>query len=210
MGLVDITVQWVLDIINDIGYVGMVFLMFLDGISFPVPSEVIMAFGGWLAYDGQFDLSLVILTGTLGSVLGALAAYGIGYTGGRLLVTKFGRYVLLDEDSLVKVEGWFEKYGNWAIFLTRFVPLVRTLISFPAGIGRFKLSHFIALTFLGSLIWNTVLGYLGYWLGPQWEDIIAFFDSIELIAIAALVIFLIWWVWRRLKEKKAKANQDQA
>jgi membrane protein DedA with SNARE-associated domain len=200
MGLVDLTVQWVLDVIQSMGYVGIVFLMFLDGISFPIPSEIIMAFAGWLAYDGEFDLILVILTGTLGSVLGAAAAYGIGYTGGREVVRRFGRYVLMGDDTLEKAEAWFKRYGDWAIFLTRFVPLVRTLISFPAGIAKYDFTRFILYTFLGSLIWNAILAYLGYVLGPQWEDIIAFFDKFELVAIVALALFVTWWIWHRLRE----------
>jgi membrane protein DedA with SNARE-associated domain len=200
MGLVDLTVQWVLDVIQSMGYIGIVFLMFLDGISFPIPSEVIMAFAGWLAYDGEFDLVLVILTGTIGSVLGALAAYGIGYTGGREFVQRFGRYLLLGDDSLDKAEAWFKRYGDWAIFLTRFIPLVRTLISYPAGIAKYNIWRFILYTTIGSLIWNAIIGYLGYLLGPQWEDIIAFFDKFEIIAIVALIIFIVWWIWHRLRE----------
>ncbi len=200
MGLVDAIVQWVLDIIQSMGYLGIVFLMFLDGISFPIPSEVIMAFSGWLSYDGEFNLFLVILAGTLGSVIGALAAYGIGYTGGRVLVQRFGRYVLMGDDSLDKAEAWFKHYGDWAIFLTRFVPLVRTLISFPAGIAKYDLKRFILYTTLGSLIWNAILAYLGYLLGPEWENIIDFFDRYSLVAVAALAIILVWWVLHRLKE----------
>jgi membrane protein DedA with SNARE-associated domain len=200
MGLVDAIVQWVLDIIQSMGYLGIVFLMFLDGISFPIPSEVIMAFSGWLAYDGEFNLLFVILTGTLGSVIGAIVAYGIGYTGGRVLVQRFGRYVLMGDDSLDKAEAWFKHYGDWAIFLTRFVPLVRTLISFPAGIAKYDLKRFILYTALGSLIWNAVLAYLGYLLGPEWENIIDFFDRYSMVAVAALAIIAVWWVLHRLNE----------
>jgi membrane protein DedA with SNARE-associated domain len=212
MGLVDLTVQWVLDVIQSMGYVGIVFLMFLDGISFPIPSEIIMAFAGWLAYDGEFDLILVILTGTLGSVLGAAAAYGIGYTGGREFVRRYGRYVLMGEDTLDEAEAWFKRYGDWAIFLTRFVPLVRTLISFPAGIAKYNFTRFILYTLLGSLIWNALLAYLGYVLGPQWEDIIAFFDKFQIVAIIALILFVIWWIWHRLRVlgKVPSLKKDQA
>ncbi len=203
----------IISIITTLGYPGIFFLMLLEGLLLPIPSEVVMAFGGYLAYSGALPSEIgipafviLLLAGSVGNMVGAYLAYMLGDYGGIPLILRYGRYVMLDKSSIDKTQLWFEKYGTPSVFLTRLVPVFRTFISIPAGIAKMNRAHFLALTLVGALIWDSVLIYFGFILGPHWAQIISAFNKFTDVAIAALVLLVIGWVYTKLKKRKVIKN----
>ncbi|MEM0158627.1 MAG: DedA family protein [Thermoplasmataceae archaeon] len=195
-----------------LGYPGIFILMVLEGTLLPIPSEVVMAFGGYLAFSGglqPFDgipaYIILLISGTVGNTVGAYLAYAIGRYGGIPIILKYGRYVLLDQKSVDRTHAWFLKYGPVSVFFTRLVPIFRTFISIPAGIAKMKLTSFLGLTFLGSLLWDALLIYFGYSLGPNWNQIIADFDKYTYIAIAIAAALIVFWLIQKIRERKSQA-----
>jgi membrane protein DedA with SNARE-associated domain len=218
MDIIQWGMQFILDLISNIGYIGIVLLMALESMCLPVPSEIVMPFGGYLAFIGRsdpllghYDLFWVAMAGTIGCVLGSALAYWIGYKGGRTMVLRYGGYVHLSEKHLNDVEAWFNKYGAWAIFVTRLLPIVRTFISLPAGMARYKFTQFIILSAVGSFIWCYFLAYVGYAMGDHWDTIEGSFRQFQILIVLAFAAVLIWYIWRHLKKKKGiMAHWDQA
>lgn len=211
MGIVTEVFNLTTGVISSIGYPGIFGLMLLEGMLLPIPSEVVMAFGGYLIYTGQLPgllsvpaFVILLLVGTVGNLSGALIAYYIGYYGGEPLIVRYGKYVFLDESSVKHVQRWFSKYGPESVFGTRLVPIFRTFISIPAGIGKMNIKLFAVLTFLGSLIWDSVLIYFGISLGKNWQKIITFFDQYQYVAIAAIVILLALFFINKVRAKSAR------
>lgn len=205
--------NYIISIITTLGYPGIFFLMLLEGLLLPIPSEVVMAFGGYLAYSGVLPSEIgipafiiLLLAGSLGNMVGAFLAYMLGDYGGIPLILRYGRYVMLDKGSIDKTQQWFEKYGTPSVFLTRLVPVFRTFISIPAGIAKMNRSHFLALTFVGALIWDSVLIYLGYLLGTHWDQILNVFNKFTDVAIAALILLVIGWFYTKLRKRSAAKN----
>ncbi len=198
------------NIIRTIGYPGIFFLMVLEGMLLPIPSEVVMVFGGYLLYKNDLTgigflpgFAVLLLVGTIGNLVGALIAYYLGDKGGIPLIMKYGRYVMLDEKSINTTHRWFKKYGDVSVFATRLVPIFRTFISIPAGIAKMKLSYFVLFTVTGMIIWDTLLIYIGIRLGPNWQTMLSYSDLFTYIAVAAIVALLLYWVYLTLKKKKA-------
>lgn len=187
------------------GLAGIFFLMTLESMCLPVPSEIVMTFGGWLAFDGRLDFLGVILTGTLGCLAGSLIAYYIGDKGGRALVHRYGRALHVNEESIHGAEGWFSKHGDLAVFGSRLLPVVRTFISLPAGLAKMNVTRFSILTFVGSLIWCIVLTCAGFVLGTHWESIREFTVPLTIIVVVVTVVVLVWYFKFRQK-KNAKAR----
>src|SRR3989338_4238193 len=186
--------QWCIDIILYLGYPGLVILMALESMIFPLPSELVMPFAGFLISQGKMSFLGVILASSTGSVLGSLLSYYLGKYGGRRTVLKFGKYLLLDETDLMKTEAWFQKRGGKTIFISRFIPVVRHLISIPAGIGNMRLFPFVIYTLAGATIWNTFLAYLGYVLGNHWEAVRQYSEPFSVvigILIVGVAVFMI-------------------
>jgi membrane protein DedA with SNARE-associated domain len=217
-GLIEYIVNLVIYVIRVSNYPGIFFLMFLEGLLLPIPSEVVMAFAGYLSLTGQLPnyfgipaVILAVLAGSVGNAVGATAAYAIGYYGGRPAILKFGKYVKLDQNSLDKTEQWFNKYGEVSVFFTRLVPVFRTFISIPAGLAEMNFKKFIILTFGGTLIWDSVLIYLGFVLGSKWEAILGAFNDYSYLAIAAAIIVLIY-VYRKLsvRASNGKVNKQRS
>ena len=206
MGLIEFIANGIKDIILTMGYPGIIFLMGLESMVLPIPSEVVMPFAGWLAYDGQMDWVIASLAGTLGCTLGSLIAYYAGYYGGRPFVLRYGRYVLLQEKHLDSAERWFEKWGASAVFFTRLLPVLRTFISIPAGICRMNIVKFIILTILGSAPWCFALTYAGFLLGPEWESIIRFFEPFEVLIVVAAVLLVFYYYFYYRKKRSAAAE----
>ena len=195
-----------------IGYPGIFALMILEGLLIPVPSEVVLAFGGYLALTGALPpyigipaYILVLLAGSIGNLVGALIAYVIGDKCGIPLILRYGKYFLLDAGSIERTHRWFIRYGDLSVFFTRLVPVFRSFISIPAGIAKMDLKAFSILTFVGSFIWDIMLVYLGYTLGPKWESILSFFDQYTYISIAAFVLVFVWLVYRAYNNRKKKS-----
>lgn len=193
-------------IISTLGYAGIFILMMTESMVLPTPSELVMPFAGFLAAQGRFDFMLVILFSSLGSIVGSLISYALGYYGGNRLILKYGRYLLLDEEDLKKTEAWFKRRGERTVLISRFIPVVRHLISIPAGIGKMDLKKFCLYTLIGATLWNTFLAYLGYLLGENWIEVRHYS---EYISIPAAVIILVaggYFVYRHIKHKKQSQN----
>lgn len=200
--LLELLATAITSIISLLGYPGIFILMALESTATPVPSELVMPFAGYLASTGRFNLFLVILTGTMGCLFGSLASYYGGRTLGLPLIRRFGKYVLLSESDLDWTIRWFNSKGEKTIFISRFIPVVRHLISIPAGIGKMNILKFSIYTFLGSLIWVTILSYAGFALGENWQIIRRYTEKISLLIAALLLIAAAVFVWKHIKHFK--------
>ncbi|MGY0693865.1 DedA family protein [Virgibacillus sp. FSP13] len=172
--------DWLIKIINEYGYMSIVFLIAIENIFPPIPSEIILTFGGFMTTTSNLSIIGVVISATVGSVFGAIVLYIIGLQLGveRLerIVDRWGRIIRLKMDDIHKAYLWFDKYGLWTVFFCRFVPLIRSLISIPAGITKMKIGLFLLFTTLGTLIWNIALVWLGASVGASWEMIVDYMD----------------------------------
>lgn len=187
--------DFVIAVIEQLGYAGVFVGMTLESVGLPIPSEVIMPFAGYVVWEGGLTLIGITLAGTLGCLAGSLIAYYIGLWGGRPLLEHYGKYVLIRKRELDLADKWFGKYGDKAVFVGRLLPVVRTYISFPAGIVKMDVKKFSLYTVLGSLLWCFGLAYIGVLLGPHWVDIEGLFrylDIAVIVGIIALVAYLIY------------------
>lgn len=191
------------DTISSWGYGGVFGLMILEASSLPIPSEIVLPFAGYLVSIGKLNFWLTIVVATIGALAGSLIDYYIGLKGIEAL-TKYrllGRAIF--SESQVKVAAsWFSKYGTFMVFLGRLIPVVRTLISFPAGAVRMPLSKFLAYTATGCIIWNTILVYVGYYLGLKWKEVADFSHYLIIAAIAAFIVVVAVFLIRRRNRKK--------
>ena len=183
-------------LISSTGYAGIFLLMALESMITPVPSELVMPFAGFLASTGQLDLGLVVLAGAFGSLLGSLISYYAGMLLGRPLLLKYGRYLLLRESHLVITEQWFKMHGSKAIFIGRLIPVVRHLISIPAGFARMNLLKFSVFTFAGALLWCSILVYSGMVLKQNWQLILSYTEIIDIFIAVAIVAGAVYFYLR--------------
>jgi membrane protein DedA with SNARE-associated domain len=206
--------DFVRNLYTSLGYGGVVLAMAIESCCIPLPSELIMPFAGALTVSSvaqslkisnTFSLWGVALAGALGCVLGSLLAYWIGAAGGRPLVSRFGRYVLLSERDVDWAERFFERRGQITIFLSRIMPVVRTFISLPAGFTHMALGPFVLLTFVGSLIWCAILAYAGQKLGQHWTDVGGWLHKYEYVVIAAIIVLIVLYVRHRLAARRSGA-----
>lgn len=199
--------EWVLAIMAKFGYLGIIFAMFAENVFPPIPSEVIMPAAGFAVARGDLNLLLVIVAGTLGSVLGALPLYYFGslFNKERLIdfTEKYGKYVFVKPNDVISADDWFNKHGKKAVFFGRMVPGIRSLISIPAGMNKMPLLPFIILTTAGAAIWTTLLTLAGYHFGQNYEVIEKFLAPYSKIFLgAAIVIVIIWLLRRRMSQSK--------
>lgn len=186
--------------ISQFGYFGVVILMAIESAAIPLPSEVIMPFAGFLVQGGRFTLFGLALAGAAGSVIGSIVTYALGYYGGRPLILKYGRYVLITEHDLQLTERFFAKFGALSTFFGRILPIVRTFISIPAGIGKVKFLPFVAYSFIGSFIWSYFLAWLGMRLGENWHSLESYFRKFDVIIGLIIIAAIIWWIRRHIKK----------
>lgn len=187
--------------ISSSGYLGIVALMAIESACIPLPSEVIMPFSGYLVSAGRFSLWGVAVAGALGCNLGSIVAYYVGLVGGRPLAERYGHYVLVSRHDLELADRWFARYGDWAVFFARLLPVVRTFIALPAGIARMNFVRFNVYTFLGSLPWCFVLAYAGMKLGERWETLGPYFHRFDTIFLIVLVAGAVWFIRNRWKNR---------
>lgn len=188
--------------ISLLGYSGIVLLMAIESACIPLPSEIIMPFSGYLVSRGEMNLWLVGLAGAFGCVLGSLVAYWFGRRGGRPLIEKYGRYVLVSRHDLDMADRWFANHGEIIVFVSRLLPAIRTFIAFPAGVARMNLKRFVIYTFAGSLPWCLGLAYVGQKLGEKWskdDTLKTWFHRFDFLIGIAAVLVIGWWVWRHIK-----------
>jgi membrane protein DedA with SNARE-associated domain len=193
--------------IETTGYIGIMVLMIFESMVAPIPSEAVMPFAGMLIHEGNMTWIGVIFFSTLGSIIGSLIGYWMGAKGGRPVVEKWGKYLLLDKHDLDITEKWFSKHGEAIVFVCRFVPVVRHLISIPAGMGRMNLWKFSIYTVIGAGIWNTLLTVAGFFLQENWKEIMKYSHIIDYFIVGALLIVIIYYGTKLYKnKKKAKAQ----
>lgn len=182
--------------ISSMGYWGIMVMMAIESACIPLPSEVIMPFSGYLVFTGRFDFWLVGLVGAVGCNIGSAIAYYVGAHGGRPLIEKYGRYILLSHKDLEWADRWFTRYGEATVFFSRLLPVIRTFIAFPAGVVRMNLLRFHIYTFVGSLPWCLLLAYAGMKLGSQWTKLRAYFHRLDLVLGALILLGLVLFVRR--------------
>lgn len=199
---------FVIGTISSLGYAGVFVLMLLESANIPIPSEIIMPFSGFLAFQGHFNFWLVALIGALGNLAGSL----ISYFASSWLVKKRENSrllsFLLPKRFLDKAEEWFSRYGSWSVFFSRLLPIVRTFISLPAGLGKMKLEKFSLLTACGSLIWSTFLAWIGFTLSENWASIEIYFRRFDIVILAALAVFLIYWLKKHFGGKMTEKHEE--
>ncbi len=185
-----------------LGYPGVTFLMALESMVVPLPSELILPFAGFLSASGQLNFYLAWIASVFGSLIGSLISYAMGYYGGERLIRRFGKYFLLDEADLNLTEAWFKKRGEKVIFIARFVPVVRHLISIPAGIAKMDLKKFSLYTVLGAGLWNLILIWLGYYLGQNWRQVRQYSQYFSLAMAILIIIAVVAFLARHIINKK--------
>lgn len=198
----------IITIISTSGYLGVFLLMSAESALIPIPSEVTMPFAGYLATTGRFNIYLVILTGAFANLIGSILAYWLGYWGEehvvRILIKKYGKYLLLTEGEYDRSERWFRKYGEKITFFSRILPIVRTFISLPAGVAKMNFWKFSFFTFFGSLIWSGLLVYIGFVLGKNWQSISGYYRKFEFLIILAVVALGIYYIVHKLQKLRRK------
>jgi len=194
--------QFLVNQIGDMGYVGIFLLMFLESTFFPFPSEIIMIPAGYLAYQGEMNLYMVIFVGILGSVAGALLNYYLAMHLGRKIILKYGKYFFIKEETLDKLDTFFAKHGEISTFTGRLIPGIRQLISLPAGLARMNIAKFSFYTAIGAGIWVIVLVAVGYVVGSNKELISEYMKSATLIALVSVVLIIIFYVVRNRRRRE--------
>jgi len=188
--LIEAIIHFVTGTISQIGYFGVFVLMIFESACVPIPSEIIMPFSGFLVSLGKFNLIWVTIAGALGNLAGAVITYTIGYYGGRPFVLKYGKYFFIKEKEVHHAEKFFEKWGDFAVFIARNLPVIRTFISLPAGVAEMNFPKFALYSFVGSIPWCFALTYIGFMLGANWMIIRKYGDILDIIVGIGVIIFL--------------------
>jgi membrane protein DedA with SNARE-associated domain len=197
---------WVLAVITQMGYAGVVLLSALESMNIPIPSEVILPFSGFLASQGIFMFWWVVLAGTVGNVIGSLLSYYIGYlVRGHRTMANSARV----QKEIARAHVWMDKYGDWAILISRMLPVVRTFISFPLGVIKVhSVWRFTWLTFVGAFIWSYILAKIGFVLGENWQSIEQYYRKFDYAVIALVLLGFGWWVWDHFRQKSGRKEGE--
>lgn len=210
--------QLVTDMYEAVGYLGVAIWVAIESVIIPIPSELILPFAGFLVGEGvavepltgqPWSLPLVVLAGTSGATIGALVAYAIGYWGGRPVILRWGRFLGITAEDIDKTEAFFAKHGAAASLIGRLIPVVRSLVSFGAGLGRMPILPFIAYTILGSLPFTFVLVFVGVQLGANWESIGATLKQSEYLVVGVLVVITLWFLWVRVIRPRRRRGASE-
>lgn len=194
---------FVVHAISQLGYLGVAALMAIESACIPLPSEIIMPFSGYLVATGRFSLWAVAAAGAAGSVVGSWGAYALGAWGGRPLIERYGRYLLISRNDLDRADRWFERRGDLAVLVGRVLPVVRTFIGFPAGVARMDLVRFSVYTFVGSYVWCFGLAWIGKALGERWDTLGSWFHRADALIVALGVAAVAYYVVHHLRSWRA-------
>lgn len=197
--LISLLAGFVIATISRMEYVGIALLMGIESACIPLPSEIIMPFSGYLVFQGKLTLWGVAVAGAVGCVIGSWIAYAIGAWGGRPLIERYGKYVLISHHDLDLADRWFQRHGDITIFIGRLLPVIRTFIAFPAGVARMSVWRFTLYTFIGSLIWCWGLAWIGLKLGENWDTLGTYFHRFDAVIGAVIIAAVVWYVWRHIK-----------
>jgi membrane protein DedA with SNARE-associated domain len=206
--VIEILAEYIKLGIGGMGYGGVVLLMAIESACIPLPSEIIMPFAGYLVYTGRFSLHGAALAGAVGCIAGSIPAYYLGQYGGRPLIERYGKYVLLSRHELDLAERLFARWGQWVVLGARLLPVIRTFIAFPAGVARMDMTKFVLFTFVGSYPWCYGLAWVGMKLGEQWDKdprLKAAFHRFDLAIGIAILAGAGWFVWHKLRVARAEA-----
>jgi membrane protein DedA with SNARE-associated domain len=214
LGILGDLTNWAKDFVESAGYIGVFLMIVLENVFPPIPSEAILPLAGFLAGEGEFWLPAVILAATAGAVVGALILYYVAYWFGdarvRWLIIRYGRWFAVSEADFDKANAWFDRQGGKAVFVCRLVPILRSIVSLPAGLRRMNLATFVLYTALGSGIWNSILIIAGWWLGDNWEEVSTYVGYVEYPVYLAIVVGVVWFVWKKkFAPSNAKANAPE-
>jgi len=198
-------IDWLVNAISTIGYPGVFISVFLESFFAPIPSEIILPFSGFVASTGKMNLIFVIVIATVAAYLGSLPFYFIGKWGEKPVINfigKYGKYLFIQQKDVDKVFGAFDKYGKGVVFFGRLIPMIRTLISFPAGVAKMQFARFSMYTLLGSLTWNILLTYAGYQLGDHWSVVSKWIEKYQNVILVLIIIAVLLYIIRRIKSRR--------
>jgi len=199
-------------LVRDLGYPGLFILIVLESTMVPIPSLLVMPFAGFMASQGEFSLPVILVINSTGALLGSALSYWLGAAGGKPLLLKYGKYVFVRPKDIEKTEEFFAKHGKWTVLIGRFLPVVRHIISIPAGVARMPLIPFFTQTFIGSTLWGGGLMLMGYGLGARWEAIAAQAKKVDLLIAVGIVLVLvaiaIRFILKRRRERSNNTNSS--
>lgn len=200
---------WVASVIDSLGAFGVAVLVALESIIPPIPSEIVLAMAGYLSSQGRFNVVLIVLAATAGSLVGALVLYWLGAALGEERLKRWLDHIpLVDRDDLEQADRWFERHGRWAVLIGRVVPVVRSLVSIPAGANRMPLGEFVLLTTLGSGVWNALIVGLGFALGSQWQQVDRYSSWFNYAIFAVFAVMIVSWVAKKIRRRRARRDRQ--
>jgi membrane protein DedA with SNARE-associated domain len=204
-------VTFLTNLFQTINWLGVVVIMILESANIPIPSEVTMPLAGWLLVQARGlsawnALWMGGLMGAVGCTVGSVLSYGLGAWGGRPLVQRYGQYILVSEEDLEKADRWFARWGDWAVFISRLLPIVRTFISFPAGVVRVNLARFTVLSFVGSFVWCGLLAWGGYHFGEHWEQLRAIMRPFDIPIAIVIGLALAYYVIHHIRKGRKRTD----
>lgn len=195
---------FILSTVESWGYLGVLLLMTLESANIPIPSEIIMPFSGFLVSTGQFNFWLIVLMGALGNLFGSIINYFIAYRYGKRAILTLSKLAFVEIEDFDIAEAWFKKFGLFASFFARLVPIVRTFISFPAGMFKVNLMAFSLFTFAGSFFWSLILTYIGYLTGANWNLLEPYFRRFDVVIGTVVLAIIFWLAYRRFGKRVLK------
>lgn len=195
-------ISWIESTIGAMGAAGIALLMAIESCNIPLPSEAVLPFAGYLVSKGVMNFHVAAIAGAVGCVLGSIPSYYLGYFGGRKFFEKYGKYILVSKHDLEIADKWVDKYGDWAFFLCRMLPVIRTFISLPAGILKARKRTFFTLTFWGSLIWSYVLVYVGVRLGENIDKLKSIWHKFDIVIVLVCVVLGVLYIYKHVKHFK--------
>lgn len=204
-------IDWLVNAISTIGYPGVFISVFLESFFAPIPSEIILPFSGFVASTGKMNLFIVIIIATAAAYLGSLPFYFIGRWGEKPVINfinKYGKYLFIQQKDVDKVFGAFDKYGKGVVFFGRLIPMIRTLISFPAGVAKMEFARFSMYTLIGSLTWNILLTYAGYQLGDHWSIVSGWIEKYQNVILILIAVGLLLYIIRGIKSRRGTGVKE--
>jgi len=201
---------WVKHVVAELGYPGVFLLITLESTLVPIPSELVMPFAGFMAARGDFSLPVLLVINSTAALLGSGLCYWIGAKGGKPFLERYGKFFLVRRHDLDKTHEFFARRGKWVVLIGRFVPVIRHIVSIPAGIARMPLAKFSFYAFVGSFIWSAPLAYGGYVLGQNWEELRAAMRPFDLPILVAVIILILVFVWLRLRTRRNARKIDDS
>ncbi len=194
---------WVENVVDEVGAVGLAFVMFLENVFPPIPSEIVLPLAGFYVEDGRLGFVEALIGATVGATAGALLLYAIGRYGGMPLVLRYRRVLRVSETEIERADAWFDRYGDWIVFFSRMVPIIRSIVSIPAGMSEMPILRFTLLTAAGATVWNTALIGAGYALGGNYEEVEAVVGPLSRVILVALVLGVVYVTYRWYRRRRA-------